>query len=127
MRLMWNSAVYRRLPLTLRYPNLLVTQTLSKSDALAGLRVGYAVGHAELITALTRVKDSFNSFPLDRFAQAGAAAAIQDQAYCREICDRVVASRKRLVAGLEVLRFSGSSLGWRILFWRAIRATWARI
>jgi histidinol-phosphate aminotransferase len=91
--------------LTLRYPNLLVTRTLSKSDALAGLRVGYAVGHAELITALTRVKDSFNSFPLDRFAQAGAAAAIRDQAYCREICDRVVASRKRLVSALEALDF----------------------
>jgi histidinol-phosphate aminotransferase len=93
------------IPLTLRYPNLLITRTLSKSDALAGLRVGYAVGNAELITALNRVKDSFNSFPLDRFAQAGGAAAIQDQVYGREICDRIVASRKRLVVALEVLGF----------------------
>ena len=91
--------------LTGRFPNLLVTRTLSKSDALAGLRVGYAIGNVELIEALNRVKDSFNSYPLSRFAQAGAAAAIADRDYGRQICERIVASRTRLVAGLEGLGF----------------------
>ncbi|HSI24717.1 MAG TPA: histidinol-phosphate transaminase, partial [Methylotenera sp.] len=53
------------------YPNLLVTQTLSKARSLAGLRVGYALGHPDLIESLIRVKDSFNSYPIDRFAEAG--------------------------------------------------------
>ncbi len=69
-----------------RYPQLLVTHTLSKSRALAGLRVGYAIGQADLIEALNRVKDSFNSYPLDRFAQAGAAAAMEDRAYFEATC-----------------------------------------
>ena len=92
-------------PLVSRYPNLLVTHTLSKSRSLAGLRVGYAVGHRDLIEALNRVKDSFNSYPLDRFAQAGAVAAMEDQPYFEETWRRVVESRQRLVAGLLKLDF----------------------
>jgi histidinol-phosphate aminotransferase len=92
-------------PLVLRYPNLLVTHTLSKSRSLAGLRVGYAIGHPDLIEALNRVKDSFNSYPLDRFAQAGAAAAIEDQIYYEETWRRVVESRERLIAGLGKMDF----------------------
>jgi len=92
-------------PLVARHPNLLVTHTLSKSRALAGLRVGYAVGHADLIEALTRVKDSFNSYPLDRFAQAGGTAAIEDDAYFRAMCGKVVATRSRLVADLQAVGF----------------------
>jgi histidinol-phosphate aminotransferase len=92
-------------PLVLRYPNLLVTHTLSKSRSLAGLRVGYAIGHPDLIEALNRVKDSFNSYPLDRFAQAGAVAAMEDQPYFEETWRRVVESRERLVAGLQKLDF----------------------
>ncbi len=92
-------------PLVLRYPNLLVTHTLSKSRSLAGLRVGYAMGHPNLIEALNRVKDSFNSYPLDRFAQAGAVAAIADQAYFEETWRRVIESRERLIAGLQKLDF----------------------
>jgi len=92
-------------PLVARHPNLLVTHTLSKSRALAGLRVGYAVGHADLIEALTRVKDSFNSYPLDRFAQAGGTAAIEDDAYFRAMCAKVVATRSRLVADLQAVGF----------------------
>ena len=88
-----------------RYPNLLVVHTLSKSRSLASLRVGYAVGHPELIEALTRVKDSFNSYPLDRFAIAGAAAAMEDRAWFEDACRKVVATRTRLVAGLEALGF----------------------
>ena len=89
-----------------RYPQLLVVHTLSKSRSLAGLRVGYALGHPDLIEALNRVKDSFNSYPLDRFAQAGATAAIEDQAYFSDTCNKVIATRTRLVAELEVLGFS---------------------
>ena len=91
--------------LTARYPQLLVTRTLSKSHSLAGLRVGYAVGHPDLIEALTRVKDSFNSYPLDRFAQAGAVAALEDHAYFEETRRKVVTSRNRLVGELEMLGF----------------------
>ncbi len=92
-------------PLIARYPQLLVTHTLSKSHALAGLRVGYATGHPELIEALNRVKDSFNSYPLDRFAQAGAAAAMEDEAYFTAMCQRVIASKNTLVADLRQLGF----------------------
>lgn len=87
------------------YPQLLVTQTLSKSRSLAGLRVGYAVGHPDLIEALNRVKDSFNSYPLDRFAQAGAIAAMQDQAWFNDTRRKVIANRETLVADLEALGF----------------------
>jgi len=88
-----------------RYPNLLVIHTLSKSRSLAGLRVGYAIGHVDLIEALIRVKDSFNSYPLDRFAIAGAAASMEDRAWFDETCGKVIASRERLVAGLRALGF----------------------
>ena len=91
-----------------RYPNLLVTQTLSKSRSLAGLRVGLAVGHPDLIEALERVKNSFNSYPIDRIAIAGAAAAFEDRVYFEQTCKAVVDSREYLVAelakrGFEVL------------------------
>jgi len=91
--------------LVARYPQLLVTRTLSKSHALAGLRVGYAIGQAHLIEALNRVKDSFNSYPLDRFAQAGALASMEDRGYFESICAKVVATRTRLVAEMENLGF----------------------
>lgn len=84
-----------------RYPNLLVTQTLSKSRSLAGLRVGLAVGHPDLIEALERVKNSFNSYPLDRMAIVGAAAAFDDCEYFEHTCQRVIASREALVEQLE--------------------------
>ena len=91
--------------LVARHPQLLVTRTLSKSHALAGLRVGYAVGQPHLIEALNRVKDSFNSYPLDRFAQAGALASMEDHAWFESICARVVATRIRLVAAMEQMGF----------------------
>jgi histidinol-phosphate aminotransferase len=93
------------IPLTLRYPNLLVTQTLSKSRSLAGMRVGFAVGHPDLIEALVRVKDSFNSYPLDRLAEAAAVAAMKDRAYFRETCDKVIESRNKVVTGMQELGF----------------------
>lgn len=88
-----------------RYPNLLVTQTLSKSRSLAGLRVGLAVGHPELIEALERIKNSFNSYPLDRIAIAGAAAAFEDRAYFEQTCQQVIASREQVVAAMTALGF----------------------
>jgi len=88
-----------------QYPNLLVTQTLSKSRSLAGLRVGIAVGHPDLIEALERIKNSFNSYPLDRMAIVGAAAAFEDEAYFRETCQLVIDSREQLVAALSGLGF----------------------
>ncbi|MBT9539979.1 histidinol-phosphate transaminase [Thiobacillus sp.] len=91
--------------LVARYPQLLVTRTLSKSHALAGLRVGYAIGQPHLIEALNRVKDSFNSYPLDRFAQAGALASLQDHGYFEALCARVVATRTRLVAAMSDMGF----------------------
>lgn len=84
-----------------RYPNLLVTQTVSKSRSLAGLRVGLAVGHPDLIEALERIKNSFNSYPIDRIAVAGAAAAFADTAYFEDTCAKVIASREKLVEGLQ--------------------------
>ncbi|MEC5206119.1 histidinol-phosphate aminotransferase [Vogesella perlucida] len=89
-----------------RYPNLLVVQTLSKSRSLAGLRVGLALGHPQLIEALERVKNSFNSYVLDRPAQAGALAAFEDDAYFRQCRDAVINSRERLSAGLRERGFT---------------------
>lgn len=91
-----------------RYPNLLVTQTLSKSRSLAGLRVGLAVGHPDLIEALERIKNSFNSYPLDRMAIVGAAAAFEDREWFEQTCAKVIDSRERVVSelvkrGFEVL------------------------
>jgi len=85
--------------------NLLVVHTLSKSRALAGLRVGFAVGHPALIEGLERVKNSFNSYPLGRLAQAGAIAAIQDQAHLESTSKKVIQTRERLVSELASLGF----------------------
>ncbi len=92
-------------PLIAKYPNLLVVQTLSKSRSLAGMRVGLALGSPELIEALVRVKNSFNSYPLDRVAQAGAAAAFDDVAYFEQTRQAVIATREQLAADMETLGF----------------------
>ncbi|NVN86607.1 MAG: histidinol-phosphate transaminase [Rhodopseudomonas sp.] len=94
------------IPLVAAHPNLLVVQTMSKSRALAGLRVGYAIGDAGLIEALTRVKDSFNSYPLGRPAQAGAIAALADEAYFQHSRTQVIEGRERLNRGLARLGFA---------------------
>jgi histidinol-phosphate aminotransferase len=88
-----------------RYPQLLVIRTLSKAWALAGLRVGYALGHPDLIEALSRVKDSFNSYPLDRLALAGAEAALDDADWLAQTRARIMDSRARLTAGLQARGF----------------------
>ncbi len=87
------------------YPNLLVIQTFSKSRSLAGMRLGYAMGHASLIDALNRVKDSFNSYPVDRLAQIAGAAAMQDRNYFERMRNKVIDSRERVGRGLSDLGF----------------------
>ena len=83
-----------------KYPNLLTVHTLSKYASLAGLRVGFAIGSEKLIEALKRMRDCFNSYTLDRMAQAGAAAAVADTAYYSEINGRVIKTRQRVTKEL---------------------------
>ena len=82
------------------YPNLLVVQTLSKSRSLAGLRVAVALGHEDLITALDMVKNSFNSYTMDRLALAGGTAAFGDTGHLKESCRKIIATRERIRAEL---------------------------
>ncbi len=88
--------------LALEFDNVLVMRTLSKSYALAGLRLGYVVGAAPLITALFKIKDSYN---IDRITQAVALAALSDQAYMRTLVERIKATRRQTIAELEQLGF----------------------
>ncbi|MBA4033667.1 MAG: histidinol-phosphate transaminase [Bradyrhizobium sp.] len=106
------------IPLIASHPNLLVVQTMSKSRALAGLRVGYAIGDADLIEGLTRVKDSFNSYPLGRPAQAGAIASLEDEAYFQQSRARVIEGRERLNRGLVKLGFEVLPSGANFVFAR---------
>ena len=87
------------------YDNLLVTQTFSKSRSLAGLRVGMAFGNASLIEALTRMKNSFNSYPLDKLAQAGARASVLDNDYYEQTCQKVIELRESLTTELTGLGY----------------------
>jgi histidinol-phosphate aminotransferase len=87
------------------YNNLLVVRTLSKSHSLAGMRIGYAAGNPELIEGLRRVKDSFNSYTLDRLAIAAGAAALRDRAYFEKTRDRVIATRERIGEELKAFGF----------------------
>ena len=88
-----------------KYDNLVVCQTTSKSRSLAGLRVGFAIAQPHLIAALDVVKNSFNSFPIDRFAIAAAVASFEDQAYFRAQNQKVIESREKLVAQLVEIGF----------------------
>jgi len=101
-----------------QYPQLLVVHTLSKSRSLAGLRVGYALGHPDLIEALIRVKDSFNSYPLDRLAMAGAIAAMEDHTYFEETRRKVIASRTWLVEQMQHMQFAVLPSGANFIFAR---------
>ncbi|MGV0998387.1 MAG: histidinol-phosphate transaminase [Fluviibacter sp.] len=92
-------------PLVKDYPNLLVVQTFSKSRALAGLRVGFAIGQPELLAGLERVKNSFNSYPVDRLASAGAIAAMADHAGFEHDRQRIMQSRHWVNDQLTALGF----------------------
>ena len=89
-----------------QYNNLLVTQTLSKSRSLAGLRVGFAIGHPDLIEGLERVKNSFNSYPMDRLAIHGAIASFADEAYFQSTCNTIIETRENLTTTLQSLGFN---------------------
>ena len=88
-----------------KYENLVVCQTTSKSRSLAGLRVGFAIAQPHLIAALETVKNSFNSYPMDRFAIAAAVASFEDQAYFEQQCEKVIRSREKLVNELQEIGF----------------------
>jgi len=89
-----------------QHPNLLTVHTLSKSASLAGLRVGFAIGGENLIEGLCRIRDSFNSYTLDRLALAGGAAAVSDAAYYNAINSRVIATRERTAGALRGMGFN---------------------
>ncbi len=91
--------------LTQRYDNLLVVQTFSKSRSLAGLRIGFAIGHPDLIDGLERVKNSFNSYPLDMLAISAGVAAMEDETYFRSTTDRIIATREWTCNELQALGF----------------------
>jgi histidinol-phosphate aminotransferase len=94
-------SVESAIPRINNHKNLLIVHTLSKSASLAGLRVGFAVGNEEIIEGLCRIRDSFNSYTLDRLAIAGATAAVSDSAYYNEINRRVIATRERVGQSLR--------------------------
>lgn len=98
------------------FDNLLVVQTLSKSRSLAGLRVGFAMGNAGLIEALGRVKNSFNSYPLDVISQRAALASIEDEDYFRACCERVIRSRENLCSAMAKLGFDVLPSGANFIF-----------
>ena len=87
-------------------PNLIVTQTMSKSRSMAGMRIGFALGSADLIEGLERVKNSFNSYPLGHLQIAAGISAIEDSDHFEDTCQRVIHNRAKLTIGLEELGFS---------------------
>jgi len=89
-----------------KYENLLIVRTLSKSHALAGMRIGYALGQPHLIEGLERIKDSFNSYPLDSVAQRVGAAAMLDTEYYREAAKKIIATRERISKQLKELGYT---------------------
>jgi len=91
--------------LTQKYDNLLVIQTFSKSRSMAGLRLGYAIGHKDLIEGLVRIKNSFNSYPVDSIAQIAAVASLQDEAYFQQSCQAIIRTRNHLTDQLSQLGF----------------------
>ena len=92
-------------PLIEEFPNLLVVQTFSKSRNLAGLRLGCAFGQAPLIEGLNRIKNSFNSYPIDQLTSAIGIAALADESYFRDCCDRIIVSRQHVAGELHGLGF----------------------
>lgn len=93
-------------PLIKKYKNLVVLQTLSKSRSLAGLRVGFAFAQPELLEGLVRVKNSFNSYPVDRLAEAGAIAAFEDEPYFEQTTREIVQTREQLSEAMRALGFT---------------------
>lgn len=93
-------------PMIYRYDNLLVVQTMSKSRSLAGGRVGFALGSAELISALNRVKYSFNPYNVGRLSIIAGAAAVEDEPYFQKCCAAIQGNRAWAVGELERMGFT---------------------
>jgi histidinol-phosphate aminotransferase len=102
--------------LTEKYNNLLVTHSFSKSRSLAGLRLGYAIGHADLIEALIRVKDSFNSYPIDRLGLVAGIESFKDDSYFKNICQKVIHTKLNFIEKLTSLNFSVLPSGANFIF-----------
>ncbi|MCD8327323.1 MAG: histidinol-phosphate transaminase [Lachnospiraceae bacterium] len=94
------------LPLVDKYENLLVVQTFSKSRAMAGARIGFAIGSRKLIGYLNDVKFSFNSYTMSRMSLAVGRAAVEDETYFREITAKIVETREKSKRQLAALGFS---------------------
>ena len=103
-------------PLTASCPNLLTVKTFSKSYGLAGMRCGYAVGSPDLIDGLCRIKDSFNSYPVDTVSQRVCAAAVADRAYLAGRVAAVKATRARLTGALRAQGYEVADSDTNFLF-----------
>lgn len=88
-----------------KYNNVVIVQTFSKSRALAGIRVGYAITSPVLVDALEAVKNSFNSYTLNSLSQVIGTAAALDNEYLDECCNKIINTRERLTKTLCELGF----------------------
>ena len=102
-----------------KYENLIVTQSFSKGRSLAGMRIGCAFGSPSLIEALNRIKNSFNSYPIDRLAQISAMSSITDKIYFEDNCNKVIEARVYLEEQLKSIGFRGSPLWCQFYFYTA--------
>jgi len=100
------ASVESGIQLTKKYENLLIVRTFSKSHSLAGMRVGFAVGNRMLIETLQRIKNSFNSYPLDVLSQTVAEAAICDVGYFEETRNSIIATRRETMRNLSELGYN---------------------
>ena len=110
-----------------KYPNLLTVHTLSKSASLAGLRVGFSIGSEKLIEGLCRIRDSFNSYTLDRLAMAGAQAAVADSQYYNEINGKITATRERIAKDLGELGFNVLPSSANFIFIKPLKKSGAEV
>ena len=102
--------------LTEKYDNLLVVQTFSKSRSMAGMRIGYAVGQPELISAMNAVKFSYNSYTMNLPAQLLGAEAVRDEAYFRKTVEKIVETREQSKRRMANLGFRFTDSGSNFLF-----------
>jgi histidinol-phosphate aminotransferase len=99
-----------------QYKNLVITQSFSKSRSLAGMRLGCAFGNEDLIEALNRIKNSFNSYPIDRLAQVAGIEAIKDENYFNETRDKIIQARIFLEKELLLMGFETLPSGANFIF-----------
>ena len=99
-----------------KYENLIVTQSFSKGRSLAGMRIGCAFGNPSLIEALNRIKNSFNSYPIDRLAQISAISSITEKIYFEDNCNKVIAARAYLEGQLKIIGFEVLPSGANFIF-----------